>query len=159
MDYRALLPLCETDSQRAKVEACIEHGSLRKAAHALGLSKNAIRQTVQSLKQRYMASPTAMIAVHGTSTLYDSDGKMKLQWIKTGKESRKFDEIRAIVREMAQEDAKPVKIDGKPHSRDSSFPFIRWVIRTLACMPGTLKQVKISIVTRLKRYIPRQSLH
>jgi len=121
MDYRCLLPLCETDSQRKKIEAVIECGSCRAAAQKLGINKNSIQPLIHRLRNRYLQSPEAALAVKGTSTLYDAEGNMKLQWVKTSKESREFEELRKITREMAQEDVKPVKAARKPINRDDDI--------------------------------------
>ncbi len=121
IDFKSLLPLCETEQQREKVEACIEYGSIRKAAKALGKNKNSVQQTIQMLKNKYMSSPDSILSVKGTSTLYDAEGNMKLQWVKTGKEARRFEELREIIREIAKEDVKPLRRKKNNYSCDEEL--------------------------------------
>ena len=52
MDHKNLLQYCETDNQRATIQAIIDHGSIRKAAVFLGKGKSTIAETVERVKKR-----------------------------------------------------------------------------------------------------------
>lgn len=89
-----LKEFCKTDRQREYIDAVNEHGSMRKAAEAIGTSHAQISQSVRMAKgnaARAGYSPdhdmTHVVPegfhVRGTSTLYDGDGKPKMQWVKS----------------------------------------------------------------------------
>lgn len=85
------------DAQRAKIDALIEHGSNRKAAKALGLAPSSVDNTIQSIRKRAARlgySPqhdmTRTVpdgfSVSGVSTMYDADGNIRAQWVKSKQE-------------------------------------------------------------------------
>ena len=89
-----LLQFCETDRQKEIIKSIIEHGSQRKAAAALNISKgtvSGILKTVTRNAERRGYAPDSDMTkpapsgyiVKGTSTLYDADGNIKQQWVKT----------------------------------------------------------------------------
>jgi hypothetical protein len=94
MTYEELLPYCITQRQKEIVEACIEHGSQRKAALALGIGGRSVEKHIQLIKYR-TDTPREMLgtldlpvkkplAIKGTSTLYDAEtGEAKIAWVKT----------------------------------------------------------------------------
>ena len=83
-----------TDKQWEYMQAVSLYGSFSKAAHALGVAKGTIQGAVDRVKRKsalhgyspehdmkhIVPSPHVL---RGTSTLYDKDGKPKLQWVKT----------------------------------------------------------------------------
>jgi hypothetical protein len=88
-----LLQFC-TSRQREVLSAAIQHGSLRAASRALGINQSAITRSLQSVEAKAAAhgyAPQhdmtrvvpAPFVVRGTSTLYDGDGKLRAQWVKT----------------------------------------------------------------------------
>jgi hypothetical protein len=99
------------------LEAIEKHGSHRKAAAALGVTKSAISGSLESLKKRAALrgySPghdmTKTVPdgfkVKGVSTYYDEEGKPRGQWVKSVADSARQE---AIVREMFQAMAQEVK--------------------------------------------------
>lgn len=98
-DYDNLLEYCNSDSQTATVQACIDTGSTNKAAKKLGKSAGTIGNTLERIRKNAsrrgwspshdMNKPTAPgYAIKGTSTLYDEDGKVKIQWVKTNADAQ-----------------------------------------------------------------------
>lgn len=89
------------------VEAWEKHGSQRLAAEKLGISKQAIDDTIKRLKKRATlrgyspahdmtrAAPDGY-KVKGTSTLYDDTGKLRQQWVKTDVDAERRE---ALIRE------------------------------------------------------------
>ena len=51
MDLNQLTPYAETQTQLSSLEAMIEHGTSRKAAKALGISKSSINSTIKRIKK------------------------------------------------------------------------------------------------------------
>jgi len=83
-----------TDRQRELLDAIAEHGSQRGAAKALGLQHGVIRRVVRAVETaatRAGADPEHFVGaelpvglkVRGTSTAYDENGNVRLQWVKT----------------------------------------------------------------------------
>lgn len=104
-----------TERQREYLEAWNEHGSAGKASEATGWSKGLILRAHQVAKKKAalhgycpdhdMHRPAAPgFHVKGTSTLYDKDGHMAAQWVKTAvdAEARKAD-FEAAAEAMAEE--------------------------------------------------------
>ena len=89
-----LLQFCNSPAQRLKVELYDQHRSVQKVAQQLGVSHQTISSTLRTLKTRAanagiapeadMTHPSAQgFNVKGVSTLYDEDGQVKVQWVKT----------------------------------------------------------------------------
>lgn len=89
-----LLEFCNSDQQRRVYSKILEMGSTTKGAAAAGIDPRRARHLVQKL-ERYAAergyspdhdmthtAPSTHI-VKGVSTLYDGDGQIKQQWVKT----------------------------------------------------------------------------
>ena len=105
-DYADLLPYCRSETQKRHIEALIEHGSLRKAAKALGQHPRRLSYTVKRVR-RYAAqqgyapehdmthpAPEGYL-VRGVSTYYDADGRLRGQWVKTQVDQARRDELLA----------------------------------------------------------------
>lgn len=104
------------------IDAIEQHGSMRKAAKALGVAKNAVQESMARLKARaalkgyspahdlvHPIAPGQML--RGASTLY-KDGKAVIQWVKTSADQQQMEEImRAAAAAMAEDlpRARPVK--------------------------------------------------
>jgi hypothetical protein len=109
-----LLDFC-TDAQRRVLESCIEHGSLRAGALALGMNRTAGLQVIRAVERRAATrgySPAHDLthtvapgfAAKGHSTLYDGDGKKVLQWVKTTRDEAAQEQIvRAFIATLAED--------------------------------------------------------
>ena len=119
-----LLPFCQSDKQREKVQALIDHGSLGAAAKALGCAVNAICQS-RDIVRRIAATrgfapkhdmirpvPDGFVA-KGVSTYYDKEGKPSGQWVKASLDADRAREIATAAVQALSEDirgkAKPIK--------------------------------------------------
>lgn len=123
-----LYDYCQSDGQREKLDAYIQHGSFRKAGEALGITHQAISKTVRTLKKRAAIKGMAPEAdmthqaaegfnIKGTSTLYDEDGNVKIQWVKTQKDQPTMEEFAEAFNE-ALEDFKPLPKVSSPTNYD-----------------------------------------
>jgi len=126
-----LLKYVETESQKEKLEAYIEHGSSRKAAAALGVNKSNVSRAIQTIKKNAvkrgydpehdMTHPVAQgFAVKGVSTYYDEDGKIRGQWVKSHEDKKA--RIDALVERLESFEWKPAPIIPlKEESHDSDL--------------------------------------
>lgn len=105
-DYKSLLPYAKTDAQREAIKACISAGSNQKAAKLLGKQRRTVDKAVNRVKEyaarqgfapdHDMSKPAPQgFHVKGTSTLYDDQGNLKIQWVKT--QADKDDELRRVL--------------------------------------------------------------
>jgi hypothetical protein len=118
------------------IQAIEAHGSMRKAAKALGVTKNAVQESMNRLRnaaalrgyspQHDMVHPVAPgQQLRGVSTYYDKDGKPAGQWVKTNACQEAFLElIRGIARGFV-EDVGPV--DVAPAPLDFQSDVIPWI--------------------------------
>lgn len=94
MDYSYLLDFCETDSQKAKVEALIQHKTFGETAKALNMTKSSVWKTIKQLKfkasKQGLAPEYNMLHsvpdgfnVKGVSSYYNRDGELTGQWVKS----------------------------------------------------------------------------
>ena len=125
-----LLKYVETESQKEKLEAYIEHGSSRKAAAALGVNKSNVSRAIQTIRKNAvkrgydpehdMTHPVAQgFAVKGVSTYYDEDGKIKGQWVKSHEDKQA--RINALVERLESFEWKPapiIPLKGESHDSD-----------------------------------------
>jgi hypothetical protein len=126
-EIEGLLPYA-SPAQARHLQALMEHGTQRGAAEALGMNQSAFAQTMARVRanaaMRGYAPAHDMtrtvpegFTVRGTSTLYNAEGGITAQWVKT----RQDDEQRlALAREFiaglaegVRGVAKPVKLDRK----------------------------------------------
>jgi len=104
-----------TLTQQKYVDAIVEHGSIRAAAKSLGVCKNTIQEAMRSLARRAAMRgyspqhdmthvvPETHIA-KGISTLYDGDGKVRAQWVKSSLDDAKVEAIRKAAFEALAEE-------------------------------------------------------
>lgn len=112
------------------LDAIEKHGSERKAADALQVSRGTISKAIRRLKAKaakrgfspehdmHQVVPEGY-KVRGTSTLYDESGKPRLQWVKSSIDAQRQAELmRAVFEAMAAElpRVKPVPVAGEHDS-------------------------------------------
>lgn len=107
-----LLPYC-TPAESLYVLAYIEHGSTRKAAAALGRNVRNLNYAIGRVRKRAAASgyspehglthpvPTGY-AVAGVSTLYDADGGIKAQWVKSRADGDRLESLKEAMQCIAE---------------------------------------------------------
>jgi len=122
-DFDALLSVADTDSQRKKIEAVRQFG-VSQGARELKITRRAMQMVLQrlvrlaarrglSVQHDMTHAVPAEYEVRGVSTLYNADGKVSQQWVKS--RLRDDDAARAMreaIEEMAAEyrgTATPVK--------------------------------------------------
>lgn len=107
-----------TPTQAAYLNAINEHGSGRAAAKALGVSKNAVNESILRLKtqaalkgyspEHDLVHPTAPgQRLKGTSTLYKG-GKPVVQWVKTTADEEALAQIRQAAFDAMREELTPL---------------------------------------------------
>lgn len=126
------LQFCETEVQRETLNAVLALGSNRKAAAALGKNPRSVERTIGGIRTRaqlrgfspehdahHSVMPTEIL--RGRSTLYDGDGRLRQQWVKTDRnDEAQLAAMRAAV-EAFKDDLpryKPVKAPGKRLNSD-----------------------------------------
>lgn len=118
-----------TPIQLKHLEALEEHGSMKAAARAIGRCPNAISQSVQNVKKKAAIAGFAPdhdlthtvpepFIVRGTSTLYDEDGKVRQQWVKTKVDDHAVLQIVKDAVEELSKEVKPVKPTKAPTNLD-----------------------------------------
>jgi len=93
-DYKALLPYCQTARQQEIFDALVERGSQRKAAAKLDCALGTVHDCVDRVRR--VAAKQGIAPDHdmnksvpdgfhvkGVSTLYDADGGVTAQWVKS----------------------------------------------------------------------------
>lgn len=103
------------------VDAVAVYGSQRKAAKALGVARSTFQNWVNLGKMRGYSpehdmtklSPEGFL-IKGTSTLYDEDGNIKVQWVKTTKDAEQQQIAMQASIEAMCKDIKPIKPAKKP---------------------------------------------
>ena len=95
---------CTSEHQISLVDDINTHGGIRAAARARGVSHTGIVASVKAIKDRAARagySPDHDMTrtvpdgfhVRGTSTLYDKDGKQKIQWVKSSIDHERQSEL------------------------------------------------------------------
>lgn len=96
------------DQKREALEAFEKHGSVTAAAQSLGLHESTYRNR---LNQARMDEGQK---VKGTSTLYDEEGNVKLQWVKVDEDQQRREELfkeamEALAKDLPRVTVKPPK--------------------------------------------------
>jgi len=132
--YKELLEYCRSEIQVKTIQACIDEGSYRKAAKALGRSKSSVEEIlarVKGYREQALATPSTHIqgldvpvqspfTIKGQSTLYDAEtGAAKITWVKTDKDKEKLEAEMLAVIEAMKEEIEPAKLIKQPK--------IKWV--------------------------------
>ena len=120
-----------TERQKEIIDAINEYGSQRKAAQALNVCQGTIQSAYDAVRKRaalHGYSPQhdmlrivpEPFIVRGHSTLYDADGKPKLQWVKTSLDQQKLNEMaQAILVGMKDEIPRVSMMAAPPHGNDN----------------------------------------
>ena len=122
-DWQAILSVCETETSRKNMGLCAEIG-VEKGAKQLGMNRRTLQTMAARLRDRAavgglspahgMTHPVpAPFAVSGVSTLYNAEGQISQQWVKS---RLREDEAAQAMREAIEDfvadfrgTAKPVK--------------------------------------------------
>lgn len=131
-DYSLLEPFALTPTQREVLSLVVKHGSQREAARASGKSQSAISEAFTRIKRNASRSGydpesdlTHRVAdgqyLGGASTLYNSDGEVVLQWVKSRADlDRQVEMAREAVLEICQ-DVKPKPPKKQPKLSDKDL--------------------------------------
>lgn len=115
-----------TPAQLRAWDAVQEHGSITAAAKALGLDRRGVTRSYRSLESKLAAkgyAPTLNLEggrfpdsqrLRGVSTLYDKEGNVTQQWVKTEKEDARLEVWREIIDELKEEIVPLPAIDPPP---------------------------------------------
>ena len=139
-DLEYLLDYCDSDSQKQSILAIISEGSAQKAAAKLGIGRRSVDRILIKVKKNAairgyapnydLTHPVAPGQIlKGTSTLYDADGKVKIQWSKTeaDKESQRqmfVEFVDDLVEDMKSMTAPAITKPPSPNSDDLAAFFI-----------------------------------
>ncbi len=107
----SLLQYCESDSQRRIVTACIKHGNNTTAAKELDMNLRSLQRTLATVRKNAAKRgwspehnmtrtvPEGFVA-KGVSTLYDQEGNVRVQWVKSSMSQE--DQAEEIKRALAE---------------------------------------------------------
>ena len=124
-----LIDFCSTDRQREMCEAVIREGGIAAAARAMELNPATIAHALKAIRKRaaragyspeHDMTRTVPDGFHlrGTSTLYDADGKQKLQWVKSSIDHERQREImQEAINAMAADLPRLPPTDGPGYAR------------------------------------------
>jgi hypothetical protein len=125
-----------SETQRKYIDAVHKHGSMRKAAKALGVNHKTVHKCILAAKEtaaRRGYSPDhdwtrATPPTHeagGVSTYYDKDGRPTQQWVKARiKEQDRIAALKSAVREFI-DDVEPISV--APAPLDFQSDIIPWI--------------------------------
>jgi hypothetical protein len=124
-----LLEYCETEKQREYLTAWIEFGTSAAAAKELGCSEYNVRSSKRTVetnaaKKGWQKSDNHVpdgYKVKGKSTLLDSDGNTKIQWVKTEVDKERQEEIMRELCENLTLNIKPWPVIKAPKKVDADL--------------------------------------
>ena len=131
MQYSELYQFCNTPLQRERLRQIEEHGNPTAAATAVKGHDGTYRRLLRDLKARAALAGVSEsnlnpqipegFQVKGTSTLYDTEGNAKLQWVKTSQDQeRQLEAMRAMV-DALKEDIPKEKPVRSPKTTDANL--------------------------------------
>lgn len=130
MSLSYLLEYTNTDVQRKTLSAVIQHGSNTKAATALGVGRRTVDRLILNLKEkaaRQGCSPSHDMthavpdgfSVKGVSTLYNQDGQVTGQWVKSQQDmERQAEMMQEAVSAMSESIKKEKPVNPPKHTTD-----------------------------------------
>lgn len=138
MNLKALREFCSSRKERQILEAKIKTGTSKEASKLLNIPRRTVDDNLKRIENRAvergyspdhdMTKPTAPgFAVNGISTLYDDDGNIKQQWVKT--KAKHQDQLEALTEfvDVLCQDIKPTKPIKKPKLKTNDlltvYPF------------------------------------
>ena len=118
-----------TPGQERTLRAIIEHGTQRKAAKSLGLSHGTVSAHMTAVKEaaavRGVAPEHDMnhevpspFLVKGVSTLYNDEGKVTSQWVKSSVDERRLKQMAKQAAKAFFAEQKPLKPSKPPKARN-----------------------------------------
>lgn len=122
-DWQAILSVCDTETSRKNMQACAELG-VNKAATLLNINRRTLQTMAARLRDKAaigglspahgMTHPVpAPFAVSGVSTLYNAEGQISQQWVKSRlREDQAAQAMREAIEDFVADfrgTAKPVK--------------------------------------------------
>ena len=127
---KELLQYCVSDPEKEYVNAVLITGGLKSAAAQVGKNYNTVRNAIERVKARAakmgfapeydLNHPApAPFLVKGTSTLYDEEGKPRMQWVKTGIDGAQLEQLVNDFIEASKENV-PKERPVKPPSKNIS---------------------------------------
>lgn len=159
-----LLEFCRTERQREMIQAIIDHGgNVTHASKALGVARGTISSCLVKVRRRAAAAGHAPEAnmehrtpegfhVKAASTLYDNDGNVKLQWVKThsdGIDDREslLESVRTLLDPIKGTGASPEPVEAPSDDRltvygwgDMHIGMLSWGLETGADFDLTICQ-------------------
>lgn len=109
-------PTSDVEGQRRQQALNENAGNISRAAVSLGLP----RQTLQSWLHKQEEAPDGY-RIRGTSTLYDSNGDVKLTWVKTREDAERQDQILRETVAAFVKDIKPAKPVPVPKTKNDEI--------------------------------------
>jgi hypothetical protein len=128
-DLAALKPFA-TPRQAEVLEAIITQGSISKAAKYLGIDRRATARHVNAVKAKaaragyspehdYIHPTPDGFLPRGVSTLYDEDGVVKAQWVKSERDKERMEQMfHSIVESMSDSIPRAKPIAAPKHTND-----------------------------------------
>ena len=110
-----------TPAQAEALEAMKEHGSQQKAADALGISRRSLRERLHDADQK-------RLKLFGTSTLYDKDGEVVMEWEKRRADSEQIEQQIKVAAEAYMEPLKGLHKPIKAPKTDTKDLLTEYVI-------------------------------
>lgn len=113
-DLAGLLPYA-AEAQARNIRAAIEHGGVRGAAKHLGINRRGVQRSIDSVRLKAAKQGWAPkhdmtktvpegYTVKGTSTLYNADGEVAAQWVKSTLDGDKLlERVTAIIEAFKEE--------------------------------------------------------
>jgi len=111
-EYNNLINHCKTDRQVEILEAVYEHGSNNKAAKALGAGRRTIDEGIERIKKAANVYHSPGFNVKGKSTLFDGEGNVKVEWVKTERDHEKNELLVESIKDVFEDYkglSKPIK--------------------------------------------------